>query len=187
MTKWFEDSLAFYGAYHHDSTNKLVHIVCVWPILYTALMFLHYVPAPAVISNIFPDQNITLSTIVAFGYALYYFFIEQPGLAGPMASAMVVGGYLFTEAIVASFNQAWKIGVIIHILCWIAQIYAHQVYEKRAPAFLDNLLQAIVMAPLFVLLEVLFPFGYRRGLQEKVEKIALKNIEEFRRAQNKSK
>jgi uncharacterized membrane protein YGL010W len=187
MTKWFEDSLAFYAAYHHDSMNKFVHILCVWPILYTALLFLHYAPAPNAIANLFPDHNVTWATIFAFLYAAYYFFIEQPGFAGPLASAMVVGGYLLTEALAVSFQDAWKVGIVIHVFCWVAQIYGHQVFEKRSPAFLDNIVQALVMAPLFVLLEVLFPLGYKKELQEKVEKVALKNIEEFRKNQKKSK
>ena len=31
----------------------------------------------------------------------------------------------------------------------------------RAPALLDNLFQAVFMAPLFVLMEVMFMLGYR--------------------------
>ncbi len=187
MTQWFEDSLAFYGAYHNEERNKFVHIVCVWPILYTALLFLHYAPAPDALANAFPEYTINWSTVAAIFYAAYYFLVEQPGVAGPIASVLVVNGYFLTQNIVASYPDAWKISIIIHISCWAAQIYGHQVFEKRAPAFLDNLIQAIVMAPLFVLLEVLFVFGYRRDLQERVLKIAYKNIDEFRASQNQGK
>lgn len=187
MTKWFEDSLAFYGAYHNEEINKFIHIVCVWPILYTALLFLHYAPTPSILANVIPDYTVNWSTVVAVFYALYYFVVEQPGIAGPLASALVVNGYFLTQNIVAKYPDAWKISIIIHIGCWAAQIYGHQVHEKRAPAFLDNLLQAIVMAPLFVLLEVLFIFGYRRDLQERVLKISYQNIDEFQASQRKGK
>lgn len=40
------------------------------------------------------------------------------------------------------------------VACWVAQFVGHGVFEKRAPALLDNLFQAIFMAPLFVVIEV---------------------------------
>ncbi|MBA0790199.1 hypothetical protein Gohar_014864 [Gossypium harknessii] len=47
------------------------------------------------------------------------------------------------------------------LFCWTGQFIGHGVFEKRAPALLDNLVQAFLMAPFFVLLEVLQSlFGY---------------------------
>nr|XP_034914776.1 LOW QUALITY PROTEIN: 2-hydroxy-palmitic acid dioxygenase MPO1-like [Populus alba] len=47
------------------------------------------------------------------------------------------------------------------IVCWTGQFIGHGVFEKRAPALLDNLVQAFIMAPFFVLLEALqTSFGY---------------------------
>lgn len=42
----------------------------------------------------------------------------------------------------------------IQVFCWVAQFVGHGVFEGRAPALLDNLVQALFMAPVFVLLEV---------------------------------
>ncbi|RQM05221.1 hypothetical protein DH86_00004229 [Scytalidium sp. 3C] len=56
----------------------------------------------------------------------------------------------------------------------------HGVFEGRAPALLDNLVQALVMAPFFVFLEILFKFGYRPELQARVEKNVLQQIEKFK-------
>ncbi|CAA2983319.1 uncharacterized endoplasmic reticulum membrane [Olea europaea subsp. europaea] len=46
------------------------------------------------------------------------------------------------------------------LFCWTGQFIGHGVFEKRAPALLDNLVQAFLMAPFFVLLEALSFFGY---------------------------
>ncbi len=43
-------------------------------------------------------------------------------------------------------------------------------HEGRAPALLDNLLGAVVLAPFFVFLEVIFHFGYRPELQKELER-----------------
>jgi 2-hydroxy fatty acid dioxygenase len=53
-------------------------------------------------------------------------------------------------------------------ICWIAQFIGHGVAEKRAPALLDNLIGAIVLAPFFVHLEILFAVGYRPGMHKRL-------------------
>ena len=40
----------------------------------------------------------------------------------------------------------------IHGIAWILQFWGHGVHERRAPALLTNLSQALLMAPLFVVL-----------------------------------
>jgi hypothetical protein len=37
-----ERQFAFYGAYHNNKINILIHLVFVWPILFTALLLLAY-------------------------------------------------------------------------------------------------------------------------------------------------
>ncbi|KAJ6899859.1 hypothetical protein NC652_026113 [Populus alba x Populus x berolinensis] len=54
-----------------------------------------------------------------------------------------------------------QVVLVAQIICWTGQFIGHGVFEKRAPALLDNLVQAFVMAPFFVLLEALqTSFGY---------------------------
>jgi uncharacterized membrane protein YGL010W len=61
------------------------------------------------------------------------------------------------------------IAVVVHIVSWIAQFVGHGKYEGRKPALLDNLVQALFLAPLFVWYEVLFKLGLYKGLQREVE------------------
>eukprot|EP00344_Euplotes_crassus_P002473 CAMPEP_0196995072 /NCGR_PEP_ID=MMETSP1380-20130617/1260_1 /TAXON_ID=5936 /ORGANISM="Euplotes crassus, Strain CT5" /LENGTH=156 /DNA_ID=CAMNT_0042410639 /DNA_START=102 /DNA_END=572 /DNA_ORIENTATION=- len=44
---------------------------------------------------------------------------------------------------------------------WIMQFIGHGVFEKRAPALLSNLFSALV-APDFVVIEILYMFGYNK-------------------------
>jgi uncharacterized membrane protein YGL010W len=175
-----EDSMSFYASYHHNFMNKLIHIVCVWPILFTAQVFFFYIPVPAVLSSILPNWTLPLSLF----YGGFYFLVEQPGIVGPLAACLVAGGYTVTKDLVQSDpTNIWKIALVIHVLSWAAQIGSHKVFEKRSPAFLDNVLGALVMAPLFVLLEVAFPLGYKKELGHRIESIAVKNIAAFRKSQ----
>lgn len=64
-------------------------------------------------------------------------------------------------------NQA---SIAIFVVSWLLQFIGHGVYEGRAPALLDNILQALVLAPFFVFMEFLFKvFGYRPELQKRVK------------------
>ncbi len=55
----------------------------------------------------------------------------------------------------------------------------------RAPALLDSLDQALFTAPLFVLMEVFFFFGYRRSFHQKIMKQVEKNVQEFSKKKQK--
>lgn len=81
-----------------------------------------------------------------------------------------------------------KVAIVVHVVSWLAQFVGHGVYEGRAPALLDNLIQAIFLAPLFVWLEILFRFGYRQELRARVEKKVEAELAKFKakKAQEKA-
>lgn len=72
-----------------------------------------------------------------------------------------------------------KASIVVFLVSWIMQFVGHGVFEKRAPALLDNLVQALFLAPFFVWMEVLFKFGYRPELQARVEKDVQKELKDF--------
>lgn len=73
-----------------------------------------------------------------------------------------------------------KAAIAVHVVSWILQFIGHGTFEGRAPALLDNLVQAVFLAPLFVWLELLFSLGYRPELQARVEKAVQKEIAKFK-------
>ena len=54
------------------------------------------------------------------------------------------------------------------------------VISGRAPALIDSWDQAFLTAPLFVLLEILFFFGYRREFHGKIMTQVEANIQSFK-------
>jgi 2-hydroxy fatty acid dioxygenase len=132
---------------------------------------------------------VTWLDLVALMYGVYYMFIEQPGLAGPVASCMILGCWYSAQMAKLSVgaDSLWQPCVGIHICCWIAQFYGHGAHEGRAPALLDNLFQAVFMAPLFVLMEVMFKFGYRKDFQVHIQKKVDIAIAEFKESTKKGK
>ena len=87
----------------------------------------------------------------------------------------------------------------IHIFSWVAQLIGHGFAEGRAPAFLDNLLGggsllilfdplniqffflAVVLAPFFVHLEILFALGFRPEMHKRVNNAIGMEIARIRR------
>lgn len=72
----------------------------------------------------------------------------------------------------------------IHIASWLLQFVGHGIFEGRAPALLDNLVQALLLAPLFVWMEILFFFGYRPELKARYDASVEKEIAAFREKKN---
>lgn len=56
----------------------------------------------------------------------------------------------------ATYNRrkANTVAVGVHVVCWILQFIGHGKFEGRKPALLDNLVQALFLAPMFVWYEV---------------------------------
>jgi uncharacterized membrane protein YGL010W len=159
---WFEKSFAFYAGFHQNKVNQRIHLVCIWIILWTAFLLTAYSEYVIVPGFELPGgQKINLHLVAAVLYFTYYTFVELPGIAGSISAALIVLAYYSTDYVKNRDPEAWKLALAVHIICWIAQIYGHKVHEGNAPAFLDNFLQALTMAPLFVIMEVLLDFGYR--------------------------
>lgn len=120
-------------------------------------------------------------TIAGFIYATLYILLEPVagGILAPAIIAATAYGNYLTSTYGATANY-WAAG--IHIVSWIAQFVGHGVYEGRAPALLDNLVQAIFLAPLFVWLEALFMLGYRPELKARLDKGVEEDIAKFKEA-----
>jgi uncharacterized membrane protein YGL010W len=78
-----------------------------------------------------------------------------------------------------------------HVVGWAIQIAGHKIFEsnrlftsERNPAFMDNLLLTLV-APDFVIIEILFFLGWRPETEKRVQKRIDANIEEFKKSSQK--
>ncbi|CAH2036945.1 unnamed protein product [Thlaspi arvense] len=216
-----EKHFAFYGAYHSNPINIVIHIIFVWPIVFTALLLLH--PATPICG---PSQlglpqsldgvlRLNVGFIATVVYALFYICLDKKSgfVAALMCFACWVGSsflatslgpslalkfvkysferekqYILAESLfdvdtVTTSLSFQQVGLASQLLCWTGQFLGHGLFEKRAPALLDNLVQAFLMAPFFVLLEVLQSvFGYEPypGFQARVNAKVESDIKEWR-------
>jgi len=84
-------------------------------------------------------------------------------------------------------SNAIAVAAAVHAVAWLAQFAGHGFAEKRAPALLDNLLGAVVLAPFFVHLEVLFHLGYRPALHKQLQNDIGKEVTAIRKAEGDKK
>jgi len=107
-------------------------------------------------------------------------------VAGAMLAPILVGSTAYANYLTSTYGataNSWAGAV--NIACWIAQFIGHGKFEGRAPALLDNLVQAIFLAPFFVWFEVLFSLGYRPELKRRVDQAVELEIQKFRKSKEK--
>ena len=98
------------------------------------------------------------------------------GILAPILLAGTAYSNHLTNAYGAKANN-WALGV--HISSWLAQFVGHAVFEGRAPALLDNLVQALFLAPFFVWMEILFSIGYRPELKSRIDEAVQREVQKF--------
>ncbi|XP_074376379.1 2-hydroxy-palmitic acid dioxygenase mpo1-like isoform X2 [Apium graveolens] len=153
-----EKHFAFYGAYHSNKVNILIHTLFVWPIFFSAILLLNFTPS---------FFNLPLINLSLFGFD--FFLIINFGLLITLIYSLF---YVFLDV------KAGSLAALLCLLCWVfssllAQLLGFSLaWKKRAPALLDNLLQAFLLAPFFVLLEALqncFSYEPYRGFHHTVK------------------
>jgi uncharacterized membrane protein YGL010W len=113
---------------------------------------------------------LNLGTIAAATYSTLYLLLS-PNLAGITATPIILAFASLSNRLTQRYNKTKvnSIAVAVHVVSWILQFVGHGKFEGRKPALLDNLVQALFLAPLFVWYELLFMMGFYKGLKREVE------------------
>ncbi|KAL9712542.1 hypothetical protein Ac2012v2_003780 [Leucoagaricus gongylophorus] len=148
------------------------------------------IPVPSIIPAIHREFNdylafdLNWSAIHAGLYILYYLALE------PVAAILYVPQMtlsLLTATVYAQKSHGIRNAALLHVCSWIAQFLGHGLAEKRAPTLLDNLIGAVVLAPFFVHLELLFGAGYRPEFHRHLTNEVGKEVTRIRKAQGDKK
>jgi len=178
--------LTFYGSYHSHPVNVAIHIFGVPLLLWSALVMATTIPSPSFL----PSIRYALTSALVFDlntpalvsvFYLSYYLLLDPVAAALYAPQMILS--LLSATGYATQPNAIRNALIVHVVSWIAQFIGHGFAERRAPALLDNIVGALVLAPFFVHLELLFRLGYREELQKQLQNDIGKEIARIRREQ----
>ncbi|KAG9317643.1 hypothetical protein JVU11DRAFT_1854 [Chiua virens] len=178
--------LAFYGAYHSHPINVLIHIFGVPALLWSALVLATRIPSPSFlpsVHHVFSDYlvfDLNTPAITTAFYLTYYLILDSTA-AILYAPQMILS--LLSATAYAYRSNGIRDAVIVQVVSWVAQFLGHGLAEGRAPALLDNIVGAFVLAPFFVHLELLFKLGYRPELQKQLKNDIGKEIAKIRKEQ----
>ncbi|NCN08635.1 MAG: DUF962 domain-containing protein [Leptospira sp.] len=162
----FAREMAFYSAYHQEKRNVWIHVLGVPTISFSLLLVLSWVPLFSI-----EGFQVTLAMAAAVLVLGYYFTLDF--IFSSVATILFGTILYFANSLSTTLDSTtvWSIFAGGQILGWGTQIYGHYVFEKSRPAFLDNLFQALVSAPLFVVADVFFELGLRKNLEEDIKAI----------------
>ncbi|EEY54033.1 uncharacterized protein PITG_07727 [Phytophthora infestans T30-4] len=183
-----EKQVTFYLSYHDNKINQYIHLACIWPIFVSGLIILAHtqplVETPALLTSLPYGEFILLnySAVIAGIYMLWYMALDiYAGTLGAtiISVCFVFANYFVVEGAKAMDVHSMHVALAIQATAWILQFIGHGVFERRKPALFDSPDQALITAPMFVLLEILFPLGYRPELYKRVMKQARINVKTF--------
>jgi uncharacterized membrane protein YGL010W len=139
------DWLREYGASHENPTNKLLHWICVPPIVLAVIGFLWSIPVPQTFAALSPWLN--WATLAA-GVAWVYYLLLSPRLAAGILLAFLLLIAL-TRGLATLPWPLWLTSLVIFVVAWVGQFIGHAIEGKRPSFFKD--LQFLLIGPLWLL------------------------------------
>lgn len=131
LRRYFQE----YADAHRHPINRLTHKIAIPLIVFHIVAMLDWVPVIGLLG-----LKITLAHVV-YVLAIQWYWALHRKLAIVMAVAYGVCfplGWMTPKALV----------IVIAVFAWIIQLAGHAIWEKSRPAFLDNLVQALI-GPMF--------------------------------------
>ena len=141
-----------YAESHQNSTNELIHWICVPLIVFSLFGLVWSIPFPQL--GFLGKYNGFVnwaSFLIAF--AVYYYYRLSPVLS----YAMLLIIMMFSACIVGleklhnlnGWPPMWQVCLIIFVIAWIGQFIGHKI-EGKKPSFLDDV-KFLLIGPIWLL------------------------------------
>lgn len=145
--KKIDDWLTLYGRDHKNSTNKLIHWICVPVILFSVLGLLMSIPFPML-----ADGWINVATIFYVFALIFYVRLSVPLFLGMLVIGfvMIAGNRFLAESVLPFVGlNLWQFSLIIFVIAWVFQFIGHKI-EGQKPSFLEDM-QFLLIGPIWLL------------------------------------
>ena len=141
MHQWLDE----YGESHQNSSNELLHWICVPTIVMTVLGLLWAIPVPQAFPDVSPWLNWATITIAL---AVIYYFTLSVALGVGAAIGLVTLAFVVRWLDTLAW-PLWATCLVIFVVAWIGQFVGHAIEGKRPSFFKD--LQFLLIGPLWLL------------------------------------
>lgn len=159
--KTIVEHLAQYAAYHRNRKNVATHLIGI-PMIVVGILTLLSRP-------VLPMEFliITPASIAVFLSIIFYIRLDIPlGLLMTVLLWFALSAGRYFAAMPTELWLSWAIGLFV--VGWVFQFIGHY-FEGRKPAFVDDIM-GLAVGPLFVVTEVVFMLGLRKGLKADIER-----------------
>ena len=164
--KTLEDQMSVYLRYHRNPKNRLTHFVGV-PLIMFSLFVLLALPRAEL-----GGFSVSAATVLAVVVLIYYFRLDAV-----LAAAMTLFVAVLLVAAHSVASEGVRPALIVFAAAfvggWALQLIGHA-FEGKKPALMDNFFQVFI-APIFLMAEVFFAFGYKRDVAERMEQLAARS------------
>lgn len=148
---------AEYAESHRNSTNKLIHWICVPLIFWTILGFISLIPAPHFCISYFGCMSI-VSFIAIILVSIFYARLSLL-ISLIMFFVMLLMEYFIYSVNIHVGRQSWIVFLSVFIITWILQFVGHKI-EGKKPSFLKDL-QFLLIGPIWLLSFILKKAGIK--------------------------
>ena len=143
-----------YGESHRNSTNELIHWICVPTIYFCAVGFLVALPPIRI-----PDVASLRIDLLVLALALYFYFVRSKplwlGMTLFTVACWLIARWLHTHAP----WPLWAICLTLFVAAWIGQFIGHRI-EGKKPSFLKDL-QFLLIGPAWLMSKLCDRTGIR--------------------------
>lgn len=148
---------AEYAESHRNSTNKMIHWICVPLIFWTILGFISLIPSPHFCVLYF--GCISLVSLIAIALVTLFYLRLSLFIGFIMIFAMLLMEH-FAYAVNVHFGKNSSIVYLsVFIITWILQFLGHKI-EGKKPSFLKDL-QFLLIGPIWLLSFIFKKLGIR--------------------------
>ena len=140
------DWLDAYGVSHKNSTNKLIHWICIPAIMFSLFGLLYSIPFPMPKSILMNWAAIFLALTLVFYLRLSIsIFLGFVFIGG----AMLWGNHLLAQSLAQTGTSLALVSLAIFVVAWIGQFIGHKI-EGKKPSFFEDL-QFLLIGPAWLL------------------------------------
>ncbi len=146
-----DEWISEYGESHKNSTNKMIHWICVPLIMLSLLALIEIIPFPLYTIELFriKGQSIYLNWTTLFLIFAVIFYIRL-SLSIAIGMLLVAVSMLYSITWIKIYDPSvWKLSLVIFVLAWIGQFIGHKI-EGKKPSFFEDL-QFLLIGPAWLL------------------------------------
>lgn len=135
-----------YGESHQNTTNKMIHWICIPQIMFSLVGLLWSIPVPELAGG-----WVNIGSIVIALSTLYYVRLSLPLFVGflGIAALLIIGNFYLFQALDKSNLNMFIVSFAIFFSAWAGQFYGHKI-EGKKPSFLKDL-QFLLIGPAWLL------------------------------------